>query len=67
MHLLSVRPDQAALYCICVEALTSSRVQCLVGGSVRQQDLSFCHPWYSFSTLVTQYTGKEICAVSVYI
>lgn len=34
MHLLSLRPGQAVLCCMCVQSLISANICCLVGGSV---------------------------------
>ena len=37
MHLLSLRPDQTVLCCICGGGLISANVCCLVGGSVSER------------------------------
>jgi hypothetical protein len=37
VHLLSLRPDQAILCCICVGGLISPGVCCLVGGPVSER------------------------------
>jgi hypothetical protein len=37
VHLLSLRPDQAVLYCIFVGGLISAGLCCLVGGSVSER------------------------------
>ena len=39
MHLLSLRPDQAVLCCICAWNLTPAHVSCRVGGSVSERSL----------------------------
>jgi hypothetical protein len=37
MYLLSVRPDQATLGCICVGGIRPANICCLFGGSVSER------------------------------
>ena len=41
MHLLSLRPNQTVLCCICVGGLGPAHVCCLVGGSVSERSQGF--------------------------